>query len=143
MNRLADSDRLLSSDLHGKAADLMAPNLVSLRADAAVAEAIALLVDRGFSAAPVIDEAGHPIGVLSHTDLLAHVREHCVGACDPARVQDLMTPAVFCVTPDTPAAQVIDEMVIHGVHRLFVVDGTGVLVGVVTARDILRHLRGS
>jgi CBS domain-containing protein len=28
------------------------------------------------------------------------------------------------------------------VHRLFVVDETGVLLGVITAHDILRHLRG-
>jgi CBS domain-containing protein len=52
-----------------------------------------------------------------------------------------MTPAVFSVTPETPAPQVIDEMVMRQIHRLFVVDADGVLVGVITAGDILRHLR--
>src|SRR5438132_13949757 len=47
------------------AADLMMPDPVSIRADASLKEAIALLIDRGFSGAPVIDEAGRPIGVLS------------------------------------------------------------------------------
>lgn len=127
------------------AADLMTPNPVSLRADATAAEAIALLTDRGFSAAPVIDEAGHPIGVLSHTDLLTHERERVASPVaapgpDPTRAHDLMTPAVFSVSPEAPVAQVVEEMLAHQVHRLFVVDETGVLVGVVAVLDVLRHL---
>ena len=57
------------------AADLMSPNPVSLRADATVREAIALFVERGFGAAPVIDHAGRPVGVVSRTDVLLHERE--------------------------------------------------------------------
>ena len=51
-----------------------------------------------------------------------------------------MTPAVFSVTPQTPASKVVAEMLALHVHRLFVVDNTGVLVGVITALDVLRHL---
>src|SRR5690242_1685330 len=57
------------------AADLMVANPISLRADANVREALVLLTDKGFSAAPVIDEAGRPVGVLSRGDLLVHDRE--------------------------------------------------------------------
>ena len=57
------------------AADLMVVNPISLRADANVREALVLLTDKGFSAAPVIDEAGRPVGVLSRGDLLVHDRE--------------------------------------------------------------------
>lgn len=143
MSRLTTSGRPVPSDFHGMtAADLMSPHLVSLRFDATVAEATALLVDRGINAAPVIDEAGHPIGVLSHTDLLAHDRER-YGRTEPdsARARDLMTPAVFAVSPGTPAVQVIEDMLAHRVHRLFVLDDSRTLVGVVTALDILRHIR--
>src|SRR4051794_12856213 len=58
------------------AVDLMTPNPVSIREDATVREAIGLLIDRGYSAAPVIDNAGRPVGVLSRTDVLVHEREH-------------------------------------------------------------------
>src|SRR5438132_7170924 len=57
------------------AAELMSPDPVSLRDNATVPEAMALLVDQGFSGAPVIDNAGRPIGVVSRTDLLIHDRE--------------------------------------------------------------------
>ena len=149
------------------AEDLMTPNPVSIRADAAILEAIALLVDKGFSAAPVIDEAGRPVGVLSKSDILVHDRELVhylvpreysaasdlrldsgealkegfqIENVDSTPVRDLMTPMVFAVAPDTPASKVVTEMVAQKVHRLFVVDGSGVLVGVISALDVLRVL---
>src|SRR5207249_470931 len=101
------------------------------------------LADSDKSAAPVIDEAGHPVGVLSRTDLLIHERERLArpGAPDTAVARDLMTPAVIAVAPDAPASDVLRHLVDQNVHRLFVVDGTGVLVGVITAADLLRHIR--
>jgi CBS domain-containing protein len=42
------------------AADLMTPNPVSIGQNATVKEAVAFLSDRGFSAAPVLDEAAGP-----------------------------------------------------------------------------------
>jgi CBS domain-containing protein len=151
------------------AADLMTPNPISVEADALVGEAIALLIDRGISAAPVIDEAGRPIGVLSRSDIVVHDRE-CSGRgganadyyhraeltarsgehlpagfeienVDRTLVRDLMTPAVFAVAPDSSAEEVVGEMLSLRVHRLFVVDACGVLVGVISALDVLRHLK--
>jgi CBS domain-containing protein len=146
------------------AADLMSPNPVSLRDDATLHEAIAFLVDRGISGAPVIDEAGRPVGVLSQTDILVHDREepqHMAPAAevdygtplprrwwdsfqlervDTTLVRDLMTPAVFCVSLDTTAAGVVEQLRELNVHRLFVVDENGILVGVITALDVVRHL---
>jgi CBS domain-containing protein len=128
----------------GTAADLMAPNPVSLAAGATVQEAAVFLADKGFSAAPVIDEAGRPVGVLSQSDIVVHDREKAahVPVHDDNRteVHELMTPGVFSVTLETPAHKVVEEILALKVHRLFVVDGDGVLVGVISAIDVLRHL---
>jgi CBS domain-containing protein len=133
------------------AADLMTSNPMSIRADATVGEAIEVLTDHGYSAAPVIDEAGHPLGVVSRADILVHDRERTSGpllnplppaeAADATRVRDIMTPAVFSVRPTTPAASVVEQMLELKVHRLYVVEDDGTLVGVITALDLLRHLR--
>jgi len=138
------------------AAEMMSPNPMSISADATVAEAVAVLTDRGFCAAPVIDEAGHPVGVLSRADLLVHDRErmtHPQGRedalpegfeleqADPTMVADVMTPAVFSVTPDAPAAEVVERMLGLKVHQLYVVDEGGALIGVITAMDVLRGLK--
>ena len=145
------------------AADLMTPNPASIRDAATVSEAIRFLTGKGFSAAPVIDSAGRPVGVLSRADILVHERERedsgktapeyydrfeltsSSTLAEPAvsgatLVRDIMTPAVFSVGPETSTRRVIEDMVALKVHRLFVVDTDGILVGVISALDILRHL---
>ena len=128
-----------------QAADLMSPNPVSLNADALVSEAIAVMTQRGFSAAPVIDEAGRPAGVLSRSDILVHEREVLksppVAGGDGTRVRDIMTPAVFSVPPHLPAEKVVEQLLTLDVHQLYVVDDSQAVVGVITAHDVLRHLR--
>src|SRR5262249_13971920 len=137
--------------------------------DAPLHEAVATLVDRGFSGAPVVNDAGRPVGVISLSDIVVHDR-NCVAyarpvpefylrsdlraqlgddptgfeveAADRTTVGDVMTPVVFSVRPDTPARQVVEEMLHLRVHRLFVIDRGGVLVGVIAMSDILRRLLG-
>ncbi len=111
----------------------------------------------------MIDEAGRPIGVLSHSDILVHDREEgehfappeieygtplprklwdefLIERVDPTPISEFMTPAVFCASVDAPAWGVIEQMRELNVHRLFVTDENGVLVGVITAMDVVRHL---
>ena len=52
-----------------------------------------------------------------------------------------MTPAVFACAPDTPVQRVVSDMVGLHVHRLFVVDDDGILIGVISTMDVLRQLR--
>jgi CBS domain-containing protein len=142
------------------AEELMTPNPISIHATAALPEALELLTERGFSAAPVIDEAGRPLGVLSRTDLLVHKREQSKRTQlddqtdwdvpprgpraehpgDTTVVRDLMTPVIFTVTPETTTRRVVEQMLSLRVHHLFVVDKDGILVGVIGALDLLRHL---
>ena len=57
------------------AADLMPPSPKSVDRNATLSEVEALMAAKGFNAAPVIDEAGRPVGVLSYTDVLVHQGE--------------------------------------------------------------------
>ncbi len=150
------------------AGDLMTPNPVSIHEGATLREAAAMLTDREISAAPVIDDAGRPVGVLSRADLVRHDRETAtylkpapefyqeaeltlpsealregfqVQAVDRTAVREIMTPTVISVAPREPAERVVAQMLAFKVHRLFVVDDAGVLVGVISAFDILRKLR--
>lgn len=121
------------------AAQIMTPGPVSLHATATVGEAARFLTERGFGAAVVIDEAGHPLGVVTKTDLLVHTRERPPGP-DETRVTEVMTPAVFSVRPDTPAASVVEQLLALNVHHLFVADADGVIVGVISPVDVLKKL---
>ena len=116
----------------------MTPDPVSLRSQATVREARELFVAKAISAAPVIDHAGHPVGVLSRTDIMVH--DAAGSTCPTMTVEALMTPATFAVSPETPASEVIGSLLKLRVHRLFVVDAQGVLIGVISPMDVLRHL---
>ncbi len=143
------------------AADLMTSSVVSVRDVATLKEAIACFIDKGISAAPVINEAGHPVGVLSQTDIVVHDREKVrylpafagpvayeefdldefqIEDADRTEVREVMTPAVFTIPALAPATRVIEEMCAMNVHRLFVVDASNVLVGVISTLDVMRRL---
>jgi CBS domain-containing membrane protein len=154
--------------LHAKtAADLMTEDVISIDQGAPLHHAVTTLVDLGLTAAPVADAAGRPVGVLSMTDVVIHdwntvsyartVPEYYlksdlqetiaepadgfqVEVADRTPIRDLMTPVVFSVRPETPARQVIEQMLHLRVHRLFVVDNDGVLVGVISMTDVMRQL---
>jgi CBS domain-containing protein len=149
------------------AAELMTEQVVSIPETAPLREAVATLVDRGFSGATVVNEAGRAVGVISLSDIVIHdrnsiayakpvpeyylrsdlraevgedIRGFQVEAVDRTTVGDVMTPMVCSVRPDTPARQVLEEMLLLRVHRLFVIDTDGVLVGVIGMSDFLRHM---
>src|SRR5262249_12091113 len=99
-----------------------------------IPEAIALMTDRGFSAAPVIDEAEE-----GHRRRSRH-EGFSIEIADSTRVRDIMTPAVFTVSAATPAVDVVKRMCELKVHQLFVVDEDNALIGVISALDIVRRL---
>jgi CBS domain-containing protein len=55
------------------AADIMTTNVKTVPPDASVAEVARVLADHGISAAPVCDDKGKVLGMLSEGDLLRPV----------------------------------------------------------------------
>ena len=91
------------------ATDLMTPNPISLREDAHVKDAVALLVDKGYSAAPVINEAGHPVGVLSRSDILVRMSQLALRA-QPIPLAAFRGPGLYLRTDYWNASPADDRM---------------------------------
>ena len=150
--------------------DVMTRNPISLGEELTVHEAVVFLTERRISAAPVINEAGRPVGVVSEADILRHNREHAehlywlpqkdvdreltletgehlsgksfeVEVPDVTLVKDIMNPVIYAVRHTTPIFEVVNQLVKRHIHRLFVVDDGGSLVGVITTLDVLSRLR--
>ncbi len=145
------------------AKDLITHQPVSISDDATAWEAASFLIQGGLSIAPVINEAGRPVGVVSRTDILrsqmnqpsiywdededvapwtwSEQGRYTEGAIvGTALVRDIMTPAVISVRLETPVEEVVRKLVGFELNHLFVVDEAGVLVGVISSLDILRSL---
>jgi len=123
------------------AADLMISGPPSLSEKATFREAVSHFIDRNVAVALVSDEGNKPIGVISVTDLLIHVRE-CLSKdrIESVAISTLMTPTIFSVPANMPAAKVIEDLLRSRVHHLFVED-KGKLVGVINSCDIIQYLR--
>ena len=142
------------------AAKVMTPNPKSINRHATVRETAEILHEQGLHIAPVIDDAGRPIGVVSRTDLLdywgrrrdrltalaagelnvASAPEHPKSQATSSRCREIMTPVVFGVRMNAPIASIVEKMIALEVRCLFVTDGDGVLVGTISVFDVLRHL---
>ena len=139
------------------AADVMNAGVVTVRDDTPVLQAVRLLLARGISGVPVIDDKDVVVGILSEGDLLRRAelgtektrgswKEFFTGtatlAGDYVRAhgsiaRDIMTREVVCVQRDTPLAEIANLMETHRIKRVPVLDGEK-LVGIVTRSNLLR-----
>ena len=140
-------------------ADIMTREIVTVRADAAVREAIHLMLDKHISGVPVVDAHGRLAGILTEGDLLRRAElgtqterpRWLAFLLGPGRsaadyvqahartVGEIMTADVVSVAPDTPLADVVWLMERKHVRRLPVVSA-GVPVGIVSRADLIRAL---
>jgi CBS domain-containing protein len=114
--------------------EIMNRELLTLRPDEPVPWVIGYLMALGITAAPVVDEAGVPIGVVSLRD--------CVGRPPGATARDCMTTPVTTVLEHARVEVAARELVEKRRHRLVVVDVPGHAVGMVSAVDFVAALLG-
>jgi predicted transcriptional regulator len=138
------ADELTGSAVpHRKAADLtpvseiMAREVISVRPELGVEALETLFQERRITGAPVVDQTGNPLGVVSKTDLLAH---RGVSSADSARVGDIMTPTTFFLSENESIAKAAGLMAFEGVHRVPVLGPRGQVVGMVSPLDVMRWL---
>jgi CBS domain-containing protein len=102
------------------------------------AEALAqLFLERHIGAAPVVDDDGAPIGVVSKTDLMRHQR---VDEGARATAHDLMMPFAFTLLEDEPLSRAAAVMAVEDVHHLPVVGADGRVVGMISSQDLVRFI---
>jgi CBS domain-containing protein len=114
-----------------------------------LAEVEERLEKRGFNALPVVDDEGHLLGLVSSLDLLRAFAFGEDTILPPyhdimARpVETVMARDVQTVRPRTPLPRVLQKIVDSGFKSFPVVDGAGLVVGVVAREDVMRSLRGA
>jgi CBS domain-containing protein len=135
----------------------MARVLSALGPNTSLAAAGKLLADQHLSGAPVVDDQGKLLGVISRADLVEASASATVGVARyhvlhdgktltssaipgaTGVVAERMTRDVLTIGGDAPLRDAVRRMVTREVHRLLVVDGER-LVGLVSTMDVLRAL---
>ena len=149
------------------AREVMQTYLISVNPETPLLEVHRLFVDEEINGAPVVDETGRLLGVISSVDLLRAVEEEHDAASAGSRhfrdilefsgpdwqegpddfqdrlgertVSDAMTRGGITVAPETTVSDVAATLRKHRIHRVFVVDGEQ-LCGVISTFDLVALL---
>ena len=142
-----------------KAADVMVTNVITVNANATIGEVAATLLNNHISAAPVVDEKGGLVGIVSEGDLMRRpeigtTRRHSwwlelisTGWASAneyikshsGKVADVMTRNVVTAKPDTPLGEIAGLLERNRIKRVPIVE-EGKLVGLVSRANILQAL---
>ncbi len=130
-------DRLDSYPYRHRVDDIMSAPVVSMPPSASAAEAAAMMVARSVSCVVVCDEGGRALGILTERDVLR------LAAASPRRLdqglRETMSGPVHGIEAGALVYRAIARMARRGVRHLPVLDGAGRVVGMLSARDLLRQ----
>ena len=143
-----------------KAKDIMATNVITINENVSVKEAAKILLDNKIGGAPVVDDVGDVIGIVTEDDLIMQdVRLNfptylhfldgyiCLGSLKRfeedlkkavgARVKEVMTEDIICVNEDDSVRDVATILVDKKIGRVPVLKGKK-LVGIIAKADIIK-----
>jgi CBS domain-containing protein len=143
-----------------RVARAMKPPVVQLSANQTMEEAAAVLQSHGVNFAPVTNEQGRCVGMLTASDFLKHVSPprrngadpHChdlvresLGALEIVHagaesVRCFMTAAVQSIGEEASLLDAARQMALGRLHRLPVIGADGRVTGIITAGDILGRM---
>ncbi|MFE7812275.1 CBS domain-containing protein [Streptomyces sp. NPDC057433] len=139
--------------LHRLVGDLMTSAVVSVRQDTGFKDVAERLTEHDITAVPVVDEQGHPVGMVSEADLLrtqesqadpgghlttAHLLPAERAKAHALTAEGLMSSPAVTARPQWSVVEAARAMARHHVKRLPVVDDADRMVGIISRGDLLR-----
>jgi predicted transcriptional regulator len=119
--------------------DYMTTKLVTFTPSMEVMAAVNLLVKHGIAGAPVVDQDGKVVGMLSERDCLQIAFVAAQESCVAGPVSQFMSNKVETVDPEMNLTQ-LASMFTHKPWRRYPVLENGKLVGQISRSDVMRAI---
>ncbi|MGE0174568.1 MAG: CBS domain-containing protein [Oligoflexales bacterium] len=116
--------------------------VVTVNPDVNITTAAKLMSDLHIGDLIVVDRGTKiPTGILTDRDIVRSVVAEG-GSAESLRVDTVMTRDLLVVSETTDIRDVIKKMLQRSVRRVPVIDGTGLLIGIITLDDIYAVIAG-
>ena len=119
-----------------KVKDCMTSKIITLSPDFQVSEAIRILLQHDITAAPVVDENGALMGIMSETDCLQGTLVSSYHSQGTGLVREQMTTDVKIASPHDDIISVYQHFMTHRAFRIPVVED-GIIVGMLSPKDLM------
>lgn len=119
-----------------KVKDCMTKKVVTLSPDIQIIEAIRTLLQHDITAAPVLDEDGVLMGILSETDCLQGTLVSSYYSEGGGVVREHMTTEVKSAVPEDDIISTYQHFMTHRAFRIPVIED-GVVVGMLSPKDLM------
>jgi signal-transduction protein with cAMP-binding, CBS, and nucleotidyltransferase domain len=121
--------------------EVMTPGVESISEDASLQDVMAGLAANRLVAVLIRGADGHPVGVVSKTDLIA---AYLHGLPHETSAREVMNAPVRTCQPEDFLALAIQEMIFWDIHRLFIAkEQPQEIVGVISLSDAARFRSGT
>ena len=120
-----------------RAKDIMSTDVISVKKDDPIFEAVKLLVENNISGLPVVDDDMTLTGILSEKDVVDLFYEH--EEAEDKTVGDYMTHPAVCFDSNNAVLNVCNFLV-KNIFRRVPVTTDGKLVGIISIQDILNSV---
>ncbi|PSQ15910.1 IMP dehydrogenase [Halobacteriales archaeon QS_8_69_26] len=117
-----------------RADELIIRDVVTASPDQTVEDVDEMMAEEGVNGAPVVDDDGRVLGIISGTDIRPYLE---VG--DRDEVREAMTEEVITADEGVTPREALELMYEHKIERVPIVDADGVLTGLVTMGGILQR----
>jgi len=117
----------------------MATSLMTLKPEMEILAAVHLLLQHDFGGAPVLDDDGKLVGILTEKDCMKVVLNAGYHSEYGGHVAEFMTSDLVTLSPDASIVEAAQRFLDNSFHRYPVVENNE-LVGQISRRDVLRAL---
>jgi predicted transcriptional regulator len=120
--------------------DIYHKGVIFCKPETPLQEVVRVMADTEIHAIMVSKQEGAaPVGVVSHTDAIAHYGEDLTDLC----ARDVMTTNVVRISENADVKEAAQKLLGSKIHRLLVVDKSDKPLGIVSTTDIIREMRGA
>ncbi|OYT33738.1 histidine kinase [Archaeoglobales archaeon ex4484_92] len=125
----------LAAAVNAEIEEIMETNVVTVNCTDSFEDAIETMFEKGVGGCPIIDENDIVVGIITERDVLRYLGEH--KALD-GQISDFMTKKVVTIKPKDTIEYAMKTMIKKKFRRLPVIEN-GILIGLITVREILRY----